>query len=168
MKMLKALVATAILGSSTLAAAQPVLRDHREFDDRSGYDAQYNNDGRYDVDRGEAQRFRERHRGPVMLARNLELDRRQPAFIRLDGRMSQLRLDADDGRVFIDSIVMTYADGQTQTISVRQRLNDRSQPLTINVDSRATGMYIYGMSRRGSLDIVGIRNSSGYQRWNRW
>ena len=153
MKMLKALVATAILGSSTLAAAQPVFRDHR-YEDRDDY----------------SQQFRERRRGPIMLAQNLELDRRQPAFIRLDGRTSQLRFDADDGRVFIDSVVMTFANGQSQTISIRQRLNDRSQPLTINVDSRATGMYIYGMSRRGSLDIVGVRNNSGYQRWNqsRW
>jgi hypothetical protein len=161
MKMLKALVATAILGSSTLAVAQPVFRDHR-YEDRD--------ENRYEDRDGYSQQFRERRRGPVMLAQNLELDRRQPAFIRLDGRTSQLRFDADDGRVFIDSVVMTFANGQTQTISIRQRLNDRSQPLTINVDGRATGMYIYGMSRRGSLDIVGIRNSSGYQRWNqsRW
>ena len=84
--------------------------------------------------------------------------------------MSQLRFDADDGRVFIDSIIVMFPDGRYETTSIRQRLSDRSQPLTINVDSRATGLYVYGMSRRGSLDIVGIRNSSGYQRWNqsRW
>jgi hypothetical protein len=153
MKTLKALVATAILGSSTLAAAQPAFRDHR-YDNRDEY----------------SQRYRERRTGPIMLAQNLELDRRQPAFIRLDGRTSQLRFDADDGRVFIDSIVMTFANGQTQTLSIRQRLNDRTQPLTINVDGRATGVYVYGRSRRGSVDIVGIRNSGGYQRWTqpRW
>jgi hypothetical protein len=98
-----------------------------------------------------------------MLAQNLELDRRQPAFIRLDGRTSQLRFDADDGRVFIDSVVMTFANGRTQTLSIRQRLNDRSRPLTINVNSRATGVYVYGTSRRGNLDIVGIRSD----RWGR-
>jgi hypothetical protein len=146
MKTLKALVATAILGSSTLAVAQPMFRDHR-YEDQS------------------SQRYRER-RGPVMLAQNLELDRRQPAFIRLDGRTSQLRFDADDGRVFIDRVVMTFANGQSQTISLRQRLNDRSRPLTINVDGRATGVYVYGMSRRGSLDIVGIRSARYNQpRW---
>jgi hypothetical protein len=146
MKTLKALVATAILASSTLAAAQPAFRDHR-YEDQS------------------SQRYRER-RGPVMLAQNLELDRRQPAFIRLDGRTSQLRFDADDGRVFIDRVVMTFANGQSQTISLRQRLNDRSRPLTINVDGRATGVYVYGMSRRGSLDIVGIRSARYNQpRW---
>lgn len=139
MKTLKALVATAILASSTLAAAQPAFRDHR-YDDHS------------------SQRYRER-RGPIMLAQNLELDRRQPAFIRLDGRTSQLRFDADDGRVFIDSVVMRFADGRTQTVSIRQRLNDRSRPVTINVSARATGVYVYGTSRRGSLDIVGIRNA---------
>lgn len=152
MKTLKALVATVILGSSTLAAAQPIMR---------GYD----NSGRYDVDRGDAFRFRQQHRrGQIMLAQNLELDRHRPAFVRLDGRTSQLRFDADDGRVIIDSIVMTFADGRSQTMTVRQRLSDRSQPLTINVDSRATGVYIYGMSRRGSLDIVGIRAQGGYSR----
>ena len=154
MKTLKALVATAILGSSTLAVAQPALRDHREFND-DRYSDRYEND----------HRFRQR-RGPVMLAQNLELDRRQPAFVRLDGRTAQLRFDADDGRVFIDSVVMTFADGRSQTMSIRQRLSDRSQPLTINVDSRATGVYIYGMSRRGSLDVVGLRSASGYSRWN--
>ena len=138
MKMLKALIATAILGTSTLAVAQPMLRDHRDHSDTTYYTP---NGGGYERDRDVAQRFRQR-RGPVMLAQNLALDRRHPAFVQLDGRVSQIRFDADD----------------------------RSQPLTLNVDGRVTGVYIYGMSRRGSLDVVGIRGASGYSRWNesRW
>jgi hypothetical protein len=154
MKMLKALIATAILGTSTLAVAEPLVRDHRDFGNS------YSDDYRAPrTDRQSFQRFRQQRRGPIMLAQNLELDRRQPAYVALDGRVSQLRFDADDGRVFIDSVIVMFDDGRSQTLTINRRLNDRSQPLTLDIQGRVTGVYIYGMSRRGSLDVVGIRSA---------
>jgi hypothetical protein len=154
MKMLKALIATAILGTSTLAVAEPLVRDHRDFGN-----SYYDDYRAPNTDRQSFQRFRQQRRGPIMLAQNLELDRRQPAYVALDGRVSQLRFDADDGRVFIDSVIVMFDDGRSQTLDIKRRLNDRSQPLTLDIQGRVSGVYIYGMSRRGSLDVVGIRSA---------
>jgi len=53
---------------------------------------------------------------------------------------------------------MMFPDGRSQSISIRQRISGRSAPLTINIDARATGIYIYSKTRgRGSLDVVGLR-----------
>lgn len=95
---------------------------------------------------------------PIKLADNLELGMRCPAFLSLSGGIQHLRLDADEGHAFIDSVILMFADGRSQTISVRQRVTSRSQPLTLDIDGRATGVYIYGSTRgRGSLDVVGLR-----------
>jgi hypothetical protein len=72
--------------------------------------------------------------------------------------MRRLRFDADEGHAYIHSIILTYSNGAQQTIDVRQRVTSRSMPLTVDIDSRATGVYIYASTRgRGSLDLVGLR-----------
>lgn len=160
MKSLKVLIATLILGSSSLALAEPIVRDHRSdrfddqrFDDRS--------DDRYEARRIEpdmrVDRFRFRRMAPVTLASNMEVSLRRPTFINLNG-MRRLRFDADEGHAYIHSIILTFSNGAQQTIDIRQRVTSRSMPLTVDIDSRATGVYIYGSTRgRGSLDVVGLR-----------
>lgn len=140
MKSLKILVTTLILGTSSLALAQPIIRDHRRAD--SDY-------------RFEARRFR--RIAPVTLATNMEVTLRRPAFVSLNG-MTKLRFDADEGHAYIHSIVLRFSNGAQQTIDVRKRVTSRSMPLTVDIDSRATGVYVYGSTRgRGSLDVVGLR-----------
>lgn len=163
MKSLKVLIATLILGSSSLALAQPVVRDHRSdsrfddrFDDRDRYDDRTDNrnDNRQ-FDRGD--RFRMRRMAPVTLASNIEVSLRRPAFINLSG-MRRLRFDADEGHAYIHSVILTFSNGAQQTIDVRQRVTSRSMPLTVDIDARATGVYVYASTRgRGSLDVVGLR-----------
>ena len=136
MKSLKILITTVILGTSSLALAQPFERDHREH-----------------------------HRiAAITLANNLEIGMRQPAYLSLNGSVQRLRFDADEGHAYIHSIVLVYANGSTRTMDVRQRVTSRSMPLTIDIDGRATGVYIYGSTRgRGSLDVVGLM--AGMRRW---
>jgi hypothetical protein len=87
----------------------------------------------------------------------MEVSLRRPAFISLSG-MERLRFDSDEGHAYIHSIILTYANGGQRTIDIRQRVTSRSMPLTIDIDSRATGVYIYGSTRgRGALDLVGLR-----------
>jgi hypothetical protein len=162
MKSLKILVTTLILGTSSLALAEPIVRDHRS-DDR--YDNRY--DSRYDDrfqgrrieqdSRVEQFRFRRMRTAPVTLAENMEVTLRRPAFISLNA-MTKLRFDADEGHAYIHSIILTFSNGAQQTIDVRQRVTSRSMPLTVDIDNRATGVYVYGSTRgRGSLDVVGLR-----------
>jgi len=137
MKSLKILITTLILGSSTLALAQP-------------------NDFRYEGRRFD-EHFRSRRIAPVTLANNMEVSLRRPAFIQLSG-MRRLRFDADEGHAYIHSVILTFSNGAQQTIDVRQRVTSRSMPLTVDIDTRATGVYVYGSTRgRGSLDVVGLR-----------
>jgi hypothetical protein len=162
MKSLKILVTTLILGTSSLALAEPIVRDHRSddrFDER--YDSRY--DDRFDGRRIESDqrverfRFRRMRTAPVTLAENMEVTLRRPAFISLNG-MTKLRFDADEGHAYIHSIILTFSNGAQQTIDVRQRVTSRSMPLTVDIDNRATGVYVYGSTRgRGSLDVVGLR-----------
>jgi hypothetical protein len=158
MKSLKILVTTLILGTSSLALAQPIVRDHRSddrFDNR--------NDDRFEGRRIESDsrvesfRFRRMRTAPVTLAQNMEVTLRRPAFLSLNG-MTKLRFDADEGHAYIHSVILTFSNGAQQTIDVRQRVTSRSMPLTVDIDSRATGVYVYGSTRgRGSLDVVGLR-----------
>jgi hypothetical protein len=159
MKSLKVLITTLILGSSTLALAEPVVRDHRSHD--FAYDNTRYDDARYD-DRQlqrdpRLERIRFRRVAPVTLATNMEVTLRRPAFLQLNG-MRRIRFDADEGHAYIHSIILTFSNGAQQTIDVRQRVTSRSMPLTVDIDSRATGVYVYGSTRgRGSLDVVGLR-----------
>jgi hypothetical protein len=96
--------------------------------------------------------------GPITLATDLEVDLRPPAYLQLGNGIRQLRFDADEGHAYVHSIVLVYANGAMQTVDVRQRVTSRSAPLTLDVDSRAVGVYVYAKTRgRGSLDVVGLR-----------
>ena len=168
MKSLNVLITTLVLGSSSLALAEPIVRDHRSddrYEDRS--------DDRFGDRFGDRDRFQDRHLDrdermerfhrnrmmPVRLADDLEVNMREPAFIQLgQGGIRQLRFDSDEGHAYIHSIVLVFSNGAQQSLDIRQRVTSRSMPLTIDIDPRATGIYIYGKTRgRGSLDIVGLR-----------
>jgi hypothetical protein len=159
MKSLKLLLATLILGSSSLALAKPIVRDHREQRPLPSYyeDNAVVRDHRLEQD-SRLNHFRIRRVAPITLASNLELDLRNPAYLQLGNGIKRLRFDADEGRAFIHSVVLVYSNGAMQTIDVRNRVTSRSAPLTIDIDARATGVYVYAKTRgRGSLDVVGLR-----------
>jgi hypothetical protein len=145
MKSLQAIITTLILGSSTMAVAQPALRDHRES-------VAYREDARLHRTRS------------VTLASNMSLSARgRGAFVSLDTRFgsgfSRVRLDGDlNGRTFIDTVVLRFADGRTRAVSVRQVLSRRNPSITLDTYG-ATGMFVRGsqMRGRGTFDVVGLR-----------
>jgi hypothetical protein len=178
---IKALLVTAILGSSTVALAQPVVRDHR---DDSSYDNDYDRrvdesyrdrdqsyDDRYDDHRGDRSRFRRR---PVVLAQNVVLSSgrdQEPAFVQLDNRLrgiSRLQLRLEEGRAYVDSVFVLFDDGHRESIAVDQMISPREPMLNIDLPhGGVTGLYIATSQRnaRGggwrrhtsaTVDIVGI------------
>jgi len=156
---LKAVLTTILLGTSSIATADP------------GYSGQHYGDH----DRG----FRARFRQPIVLAQNVQLTGMQhrPAFVRLDGRtgIRKLRFDVDKGRAYVDSVLVMFADGHRQTIPVRQMLTRRNPSTTIELPhAGVTGVYIYGtparaaqarrgngyaygLRERGAIDVIGLR-----------
>ena len=158
---LKALVTTIVLGISSVAVADPMVRDHR--DDSFTYNDSYRDrDERFGGDRGNGRWIR--RQVAVTLADNITLGNRfrRATFVSLDqrfGSIRKLRFDAEIGRTFIDSLTLQMADGRTQTIDVRRMLSQRAETFTIDIGSHVTGVFIHGSSMRGrgSIDIIGLR-----------
>lgn len=187
---MKTMLALLILGSSSVALARPITqddyrdtyRDHRDDDSyrdhRDDDDAVIVRDHRDDqivpapvqqyqlrpIDEARWMRFRNR---PITLANDVSLMRQRnrdhrPLRIDIDSRIAlrKLRLDREQGRAYIDSLVVTFSDGHQQTVELHQMLSARSPSLTIDLDHRgATGVDIYGMTERGRamFDVIGLR-----------
>lgn len=184
---MKAIITLLIVGTSSLAAANPTsVRDHRtnlavpaqvltqapgyepqlRYRDRFDHDDRFDGNNRWYRD-GRADRMRWRR--PVLLAQNVQLIRRynrdhRPLRIDLDarvGNLQKLRLDRDRGRMFIDSVVLVYADGHRQTVAVRRTLSARDPSIVIDLDhGGVTGMLVYGTTPRArgaTFDVIGLR-----------
>jgi hypothetical protein len=179
---MKALITLLILGTSSVALARPItindrddvitndnitVRDHRDDQfatDRPYYRADSEHPS-YGPDYNRPLRFRLR---PVVLANDVSFMRQRnrdqrPLLIDIDSRtgtFKTLRLDRQDGRAFIDNVVVVLANGRTMSFDVNQTLSARSPSITIDVNHRAiTGIYVYGTTERGraSFDVVGMR-----------
>ena len=160
---LKKVLVTLVLGSSSLAAAQPLdVRDHRQDNGYYNYEAPPAGDYSEGRMRG--------WRRPITLATGVSItsdyrDHRaeRPLFIAVDSSargFSKLRFDQTMGTTFIESIVVTLPNGTSRTYSVRQMLSARQQSFVVDLDQRQiTGIYVYGSTwrRRGSFDVVGMR-----------
>jgi hypothetical protein len=168
---MKAIITTLLLlGTSTAALADSPTYDQsyqrydddRRFDD-DRYDGRFNDhdDGRFDR--------RTWFRRPVPLAQNVALYRQwnqqqRPLLVNLDARtqrVSKLRIDRNEGRMFINAVVINYADGHQQTLRVNQMLGARQPSISIDLEhGGATSMYVYGSPMRGSratFDVFGLR-----------
>lgn len=155
------------------------VRDHRDDmqfapppappPTQAAYDERYDRDGdrRSDRDRGYARAFGYRMR-PVTLANDVSLLRQRnrdqrPLLIDVDSRMGTfktLRLDRQEGRAYIDDIVVMLANGRSIRYDVNQMMSMRSPSITIDLDHKAiTGIYIYGQTERGraTFDVIGLR-----------
>ncbi|HEX5059028.1 MAG TPA: hypothetical protein VFV99_06695 [Kofleriaceae bacterium] len=167
---MKALITLLIIGTSSVALAQPAIVDHRNdyaFEDRDHRFDERDRDRRLDLDRGYARAFGYRMR-PVTLASNVSLMRQRnrdqrPLLIDIDSRMGTfktLRLDRVDGRAYINDVVVMLADGHSIRYDVNKMMSLRSPSITIDVGQRAiTGIYVYGMTERGraSFNVIGLR-----------
>lgn len=160
---MKAIITLLIVGTSSLAAANPIsVRDTRHVDNHLQYNRgdHWYRDGRAD---------RMRWRRPVLLAQNVRMiaqhHRNQaPLRIALDprvGGLEKLRLDHETGQMFVRSILVTYADGHRQTVRVNRSLSARDRAIVIDLrHGRVTGLYVYGQTTRGrsaTFDVIGLR-----------
>jgi hypothetical protein len=146
------------------------------YDDRHDLDDQYDHDDdRYDHDWRHDRDGRFDHRmrwwrRPVLLASNVQMIRQyerdyRPMVIDIDARrtagVTKLRLDRDYGRMYIDSVVVTFTDGHQQTVELNRMLSARDPSIVIDLDHRgATALYIYGTTLRArgaTFDVIGLR-----------
>ncbi len=122
----KAFLATLILGTSTIAAAQPGPWEHRDRDrdryDHARYGERYDRDGRYD--NGDNRNWfpvaenisfysRSAKRAPDQQIVHIGAER---------GRVDALMFEGTGGRNFISRVFVRYADGSGETIGVNRVL----------------------------------------------
>lgn len=182
---LKTIITTLILASSSVALAQPMVRDHRDTDTITisgglqasaglsatasyapGFvDSRY--DGRHDHSRWNAgywRRHADRFSREVMLApaAQMSLTNDGNAWHAIDTklRVMSLQLDGLGGTQYINYLVLHLADGTDQTVSVRRQLDARHQKLTVDLGSYGKylrSISVYGSSpTRTSLQITGL------------
>jgi hypothetical protein len=170
---MKAVITTILMLSSSLALAQPGTvapsypqyqpnyeRDRRLDDNR--FDRAYDGRGnpRYDQ--------RAHFRRPVVLASNVSMMRmwnrdQRPTLIDIDARIGglrRIRLDRQDGRMYVQNVMVVFADGHRQSIAVNQMLSARNPSLVLDLDHGAvTALSIDGNPLRGraTFDVIGLR-----------
>jgi hypothetical protein len=172
--MLKAAIATILLGTSTMAAADtpypgPYQGDYPgdRFDDRR-------NDYDRTRDQGLYNDTRDWRRNRVILADNVTLGGRnqQAVWVPIDARhgIDRVRIKLQAGRAFIDNVTIVYADGTRESMQLRRVLTVRDPSITVDlrrggvrgimIDSTQRGYARGGGWRRfssASVDVIGIR-----------
>lgn len=133
MKKIAALVTTLLLGASTAALAapnEPYVRDHR---------APYT-------------QFRPQIPSWTLLSSNASLARgRDRIAVNSSARFSKLKLEAARGSVFIDKIVITFANGERQVVNLDKRIGARTGAMTIDLDGRSRQIAKIVVSGQGSF-----------------
>lgn len=163
MSKLTALITTLVLGSSTVAMADPQRwyddRDDVRDDRRSRFD---DRDGRFDRrvfgwrdrrDGDDAGPRRYRHAW-VALSAPIELARgRDVIDVRDRGTFTQLRLQTTNGASRIDRVVVRFVDGTRQVVRLDRVLDPRSPMVEVLLDGnnrRIDRVVVIGDSRRNA------------------
>lgn len=169
---LKAIIATLVLGSSSVALASPAfgptagptVRDHRtQIAPVPAATVVAQADIRADIRWG-----RPRIRpmpvtyAPVTLADNLQLEGR--AFIKLaptTRQFSKLELRTEQGRTSLDKVVIVFGNGRAQTINLDAKLSRKNPTLAIDLQGETRSIeriVLVGKSngRNASLDVIAI------------
>ncbi len=177
---MKALLTMLILGTSSVALAQPATvapsypqydqRDHRYDDrfDRHDDDRFDHDDGRFGRNDGRFDGRRAWFRRPVTLASNVSMMRQwnrdqRPMLIDIDQRVGGLRtikIERNQGRMYVDDVLVHFADGHQQRVNVNQMLSARNPSILINLDhGSVTALSIDGSTMRGraTFDVIGMR-----------
>jgi hypothetical protein len=151
--MLKAIIATLVLGASSVAVAQPAVTVRGEA--RWGQPDRYQT---YERDR----RPHWRNNTWVALTSPLQLDRGR-TMIDVNQRrpFQQLRLQqTTHGMTHIDRVIVRFENGERQVIAVNQRLSTRNPMINIDLDGRqrrVDRIIVMGDSRRGgAIQVFGI------------
>lgn len=154
---IKALIATLVLGSSSIALAAPDVRDHRTQPAPLVAQAheQAHAQGGYGWNRPAP-----RPMYPVTLASSQKVNGRE--FIRVAPSQrvfSKLELRSTAGRTKLDKVMITFANGGTQLVDCNKLLNGRdsfSIDLKGNARSIKSIVLVGNSGRRASLDIIAV------------
>ncbi len=166
MAKIKALLTTLVLGTSSIAMAQPAPsfdrydRDDRwDRDDRYDRDDRWDRDDRYDRDRADAPR---RYRSSwVSLAEPLQLVRgRDTIDVRVRGTFTQLRLQTVAGATYIDRVIVQFRDGSRQIAEINQAVTPHNRMIEILLDGNnrhVERVSVIGRSQRNAaIQVFGI------------
>jgi hypothetical protein len=164
MSKLKALITTLVLGSSSLAMAQPSNYSFRTTQRPVVVNPPTREVARFD-DRSES-RFhtlepRHYRTSWVSLTEPIQLTRgRGRIDVNLRGTFTQLRVQTAAGSSYIQRIVVTFADGGRQVIEVNQALDPSNRMLQFMLDGnnrRIDRVAVAGSSRRNAaIQVFGI------------
>ena len=152
--MLKAIIATVVLGASSAAIAAPSSTVQFRGEARWGTPAPQT----YHRDRN---RGYFRNNTWVALTSPLRLDSGRTA-IDVNQRRSfqQLRVQTTSGASRIDKVIVRFEDGQRQVIDVNQRLSTQNPMINIDLNGqqrRVDRIVVMGDSRRGgAIQVFGI------------
>ena len=152
--MLKAIIATLVLGASTAAVADPGPSVTFRGEARWGQpqEPMYQRDYR--------SHWRNNNTW-VALTSPLQLDRGR-TMIDVNQRrpFQQLRLQTTYGMSFIDRVVVRFDNGERQVINVNQRLSTRNPMINLDLEGqrrRVDRIIVMGDSRRGgAIQVFGI------------
>jgi len=133
MKKIAALVTTLILGASTAALAAPNgpnVRDHR---------APYS-------------QFRPQLPSWTLLSQNASLARgRDKIDVSSSARFTKLKLEASRGSMFIDKVVITFANGERQVVNLDKTIGARTGATTIDLTGRSRQISKIVVSGKGGF-----------------
>lgn len=154
--MLKAIIATLVLGASGAAVADPGPGITVRGEARWGQPQPVQTYQRDQRDR--------RHRPStwIALTSQLRLDRGRTVIDVNERRpFQQLRLQAaTHGMTMVDRVIVRFDNGERQVISVNQRLSTRNPMINIDLEGRqrrVDRIVVMGDSRRGgAIQVFGI------------
>lgn len=157
--MLKAIIATLVLGASGAAVADPGPSVTFRGEARWGNEPQPVQTYQRDRDRDHRRPWR--NNTWVALTSPLQLDRGR-TMIDVEQRraFTQLRLQTTNGMSKIDRVIVRFENGERQVIQVNQRLSPRNPMVNIDLDGRmrrVDRIIVMGDSRRGgAIQVFGI------------
>lgn len=151
--MLKAIIATLVLGASTAAVAD------------TGPSITFRGEARWG--QPQTQTYQRDHRPSwrnntwQALSSPLQLDRGRTVIdVNQRRPFQQLRLQTTNGASRIDRVVVMFENGGRQVINVNQRLSTRNPMVNIDLDGqmrRVDRIVVMGDSRRGgAIQVFGI------------
>ncbi len=150
----KALLATLlVIGSSTAALADPIVRDHRDSDDAQGQIVRDHRDadGDRDGDSWKQPVF------TVLSASDRLVNGRSTTRVYGWKKYSTLELQATKGETEVEKVMIKFANGRTQVVMPDQEIEQGSPCLTIdlNSSSRIKSITVLGhANRRASFEIL--------------
>lgn len=162
--MLKAIIATFVLGASGVAVADPgpniTLRGEARWGQQQPVQT-YDRDRDRDRDRPYHRPYW-RNNTWVALTSPLHLDRgRTMIDVNQRRAFQQLRLQQTSyGMTVVDRVIVRFENGERQVINVNQRLSTRNPMINIDLDGRmrrVDRIIVLGDSRRGgAIQVFGI------------